>query len=129
MKFPGYYPEFLRQLFQALSAEKEIRLGFVLAKQEVSNLVKQAGLWARTPFVREKALKGSEPLISNLAAEESQNNEGKEQQSQFKKVINKKKSFKSFVVADSCENNNPGPGDGKLKKKRKLRKTLTETDD
>ena len=129
LKFPGYYPEFLRQLFQALSAEEEIRLGFVLAKQEVSNLIKQAGLWARTPFVREKALKGSEPLISNLAAEESQNNEGKEQQSQFKKVMNKKKSFKSFVVADSCENNNPGPGDGKLKKKRKLRKTLTETDD
>ena len=56
LKYPGYYPEYLRQVFQVFAVEKEARLSLILAKQDVSNIVKQSKVWTRTPFIRREKL-------------------------------------------------------------------------
>ena len=107
IKYPGYYPEFLKQIFQVFSFDKEIKLSLIIAKQDVNKLVKQSSIWTRTPFIREKA-NINKPLWNHEMAiktpmskrEEDKNQdcnvantamEDRAKEVPFKKVIRKKR--------------------------------------
>ena len=121
LKYPGYYPEYLRQVFQVSAFEKEARLGLILAKQDVSNIVKQSKVWTQTPFIRERNLAFNSPVRSSTVAVDPELPAGEEErpgncqphseicekQPQFQKVKPRRKrtSQKSFV-AKNYENNN-----------------------
>jgi hypothetical protein len=98
--FPGYYPEFLKQLFQLFSTENEIRLPLLISKQDIKNIVKQIALWKVTPFIREQSKKvnpTTDASKSKIEAEKpkTEKNLIKEQSKQppFQKVIKRKKKI------------------------------------
>ena len=79
LKYPGYYPEYLRQVFQVFAVEKEARLSLILAKQDVSNIVKQSKVWTRTPFIREKNLAIMKPVRSSMVVVNPEMHKGEEE--------------------------------------------------
>ena len=112
LKYPGYYPEFLKHIFEVFSTEREVRLSLIIGKQDVTNIVKQSNVWARTPFIREKNLATKEPVRSSTVVADPAMSKGEDErpnnsnhdsqnignQSQFQKVKRRRQNTfcKSF---------------------------------
>ena len=143
LNYPGCYPEFLKQIFQVLSIDKEIKLNLVIAKQDVTKIVQQSKAWTLTPFKRERATKRNiltsndevaikdgipnSDVYNNLDGKVTKSKmDGKSQQLPFKKVIRlNKKIVEGNLVAENSHNNNSKDlfEDKMAKKTKKKKKT------
>ena len=106
--FPGYYPEFLKQLFQLFSIENEIRLPLLISKQDIINIVKQIALWKVTPFIREQSKKvnpTTDASKSKIEAEKQNLIKEQSKQPPFQKVIKRKNKFVKQAVQNYGNNN------------------------
>ena len=110
LKYPGYYPEFLKQLFQMFSKEKDIKLPLIICRQDVKNIVIQVGVWKTTPFLRDEATKASKQIHPYCGRESEILNKDdiparNDNFPAFKKVISEKTSVLKETITN-CENNN-----------------------